>query len=286
MRKKLHISVVIFFTMVVGFFSSCEMEEKLADRGALLAEVADKKLYENDLSFLFQNPNFDGDSAKTISSYISRWVREQAILVEAEKNVVDTEDINRKVSDYREALLSYTYEKKRLDQKVDTAILRMEVEAFYEEQPDQFLASKMQIQLRLVAFDPGRNNIWPLRNEVYNRDISERELEEIVELNEGEWILNPYFWYSFDVVDDVTENRLNQDNITAGYEFSYNEDGNRYFLKVLEVVEEGEPMPFMMVEDKIRQLIHIQRRNELLSTIRNEAYEKQMRNQQVKIHFP
>lgn len=280
----LHTALYFLFSLAV--LISCTDGENHLERGALLAEVGSKKLYEKDIEYIFNDPGFEGDSNTVISSYINSWVRDQSLIIDAEKNVESTAEIDRMVEDYRAALLKHSYENQRISQEIDTSILKMEMENFYNDQPEQFLSSGFFVRLRLAGFEENRSNIWPLRNEVYNENLPDRDLEEIVDLNEGEWILNPYFWYSYDVVNDVTDNRLNKENIIPGFEFSYNSDGNRYFLKIIDTVNEGEALPYQMVEDKIKKLILIERRKELVKDLRNEVYENKMRNQQVKIHYP
>ncbi|TVQ50495.1 MAG: hypothetical protein EA362_02205 [Saprospirales bacterium] len=283
LKKFIQLSVLIFLVSLL--FTSCKIENVSEDRGELLAEAGDRKLFEKDISFLFNGPKSAADSTRLIKSFINSWLRDQIMTIEAEKTANQDANIDRLVQNYRDALIRMDYEQNLVSNNLDTLILKNQIEAFYENNQEQFLSSSMLIRSRFVSFDASRSNIWPLRNEVFKTDISDRDLEEIVELNEGEWLANPYIWYNFQEFNNLTDNQLNRNNIIPGFEFSYTVEGQRYFIKVLNVVNEGEIMPIEIVEDKIRQLILLERRNQKISEIRNELFERNIRNQQIKIHY-
>ncbi len=277
---------LILLAILAGLmFSSCNIENEQEDRGELLAEAGDRKLFEKDIAFLFNGPKSAADSQRVIKSFINSWLRDQIMTIEAEKTAKENSDVDRLVQNYRDALIRMEYEQNLVSNNLDTLILKNQIEAFYDNNQQQFLSASKLVRARFVSFDASRSNIWPLRNEVFKTDISDRDLEEIVELNEGEWIINPYVWYNFQEINILTDNQLNRNNIIPGYEFSYNDQGKRYFIKVLNVVNEGEVMPLEMVEDKVKQLILLERRNQKISEIRNELFERNIRNQQIKIHY-
>ena len=285
-QQKGKIFSLTFIALILTLFvSSCIQNVNTENKGLLLAEAGDKNLYEKDVSFLFSGPESPDDSSRIIKSFINNWLRDQVMTIEAEKNLEADAEINRMVQNYKDALLRMQYEQRLVTEVLDTLIFEQDIDRFYENNSEQFLSSSMLIKLRFVGFHANRSNIWPLRNEVFRTNISNIELEEIVELNEGEWMLNPYLWYNFQEFNNLAENQLNRDNIVPGFEFSYTVEGQRYFIKILEVVSEGDIIPLEIVEDKVRQLIFLERRNKKIAEIRNEVFERNMRNQQIKIHY-
>jgi hypothetical protein len=267
------------------FLIACSNNDIVENRGEILAEAGDRILYEKDVAFLFNSPQSAEDSSRIIKSFINSWLRDQIMTIEAEKNLTLSTEKERLIQNYRDALLRMEYEKNLVSQHLDTLVLNQHLESFYENNPEQFISSSMLVKVRFVGFEANRSNIWPLRNEVFKSDIADRELEEIVELNEGEWVLNPYLWFKFQEINNLADNQLNRNNIVPGYEFSYTSDGQRYFIKVLDVVNGGEIMPLEIVEDKVRQLIFLERKNNKIVEIRNEVFERNIRNQQIKIHY-
>ncbi|TVR86635.1 MAG: hypothetical protein EA411_10500 [Saprospirales bacterium] len=276
----------IALIMAISFtVTSCDNNALITNRGELLAEVGDKKLYKSDLDHLLRIVGPDDDTSKVIKPAIENWVRDQAFLLEAEKKFEDTPSIDRKVEKYRAALLRHELESRLVIEKLDTAITAVQKRRFHEYNTEQFIAPELHLKARLVKLPEGRGNIWEVRNQIYDLDLSEKEVEEKVDEAQGLWIMNPSKWYSYREFSILTNKEISVENIIPGYEFSYVSENRRFFLKVVEVVEEGEPLPLQRVEDYVRQLILMERRNELTSRIRNDLYQREMRNNNIKIHY-
>lgn len=269
----------------VFFLSACDSQLISEDRGELLAEVGESRLYFKDLKYIFSTIGPGQDSSILIKSYIESWVRDQAFALEAGRNLSDDPGIERKVETYRNSLVRHEFESRILNERLDTAINQRELVAFYRDNPDQFVSPQLYFRTRLAGFPANHSHVWRLRNQLYDPETKNEAIEDLLDSNDGHWLINPNSWITIGELNSVINNQVSRENIIPGFELTYLNNDYRYFLKVTEVVNEGDILPKEMVENKIRQLIILNRRNQLLAGLRNEVYEREMRNNNVKIYF-
>lgn len=92
----------------------------------VIARVNEEYLYASDLQSLTRGLKGQ-DSLSALKSYAENWVRKKLLLQKAIENIPEDDiGINKKVEDYREALLLYEYEKALINDKLDTTIRREE----------------------------------------------------------------------------------------------------------------------------------------------------------------
>lgn len=98
------------------FMTSCDLfkmknEEEDPDN-LIIATVGNANLYHTDIDHLSKEMSPDLDSAELVNRYIQSWVKKQLVIKEASQNLTINEaEINRKLLDYRYALIAYEYEK-------------------------------------------------------------------------------------------------------------------------------------------------------------------------------
>lgn len=83
------------------------------------------------------------DSAEVAKNYIDNWIKRQLILQVAEKYLTAEQlDIERRVQDYKESLIIYSYENELIQQKLDTVVSQDEIEAYYQQYEENFCSLK------------------------------------------------------------------------------------------------------------------------------------------------
>jgi hypothetical protein len=122
------------------------VEEKIP-----LARVNDTYLYDEDLAPLLAEATSPEDSTSIRNRYINSWVRRQLMLAKAEEIVdVDRAEIERKVQDYRYALISFEFKKQYINQNLNTEVSEDEIKAYYKENLDNFLLNQNIIRCRYI----------------------------------------------------------------------------------------------------------------------------------------
>ena len=72
------------------------------------------------------------DSTLIIEKFVKNWVRETAMLHEAEQNIPKGLDINQLVENYRASLVKHNYENIVVERLLDSVVTKAELESFYE----------------------------------------------------------------------------------------------------------------------------------------------------------
>ena len=120
--------------LLLTILVSCNTSEETAtESDRLLAKVGNKTLYISEMAGMFPPGLSSQDSAQVLELFVSRWVREAAILNEAEQNIPPDLNINELVRDYRASLVRNNYEKILVEQRLDSIITQEELESFYQE---------------------------------------------------------------------------------------------------------------------------------------------------------
>jgi len=104
-----------------------------------VARVYDKYLYEADLKGVGTNAATPEDSLTAVKNYIDRWIRQELILRYAKENLPEElEEIEKKIDNYRQQLIVYTYERELVAQKLDTVVSTDELQQYYDKHRDAF----------------------------------------------------------------------------------------------------------------------------------------------------
>ena len=122
--------------------SSCN----LFDRGAAqsggtnpVARVYDQYLYEADLKGVGANAATPEDSVQAVKNYIDSWIRQELVLRYAKENLPEEmTEIDKQIERYRRSLITYTYERELVAQKLDTVVSEADVQAYYDRYKDAF----------------------------------------------------------------------------------------------------------------------------------------------------
>ncbi|HNM26364.1 MAG TPA: hypothetical protein PKL15_13075, partial [Saprospiraceae bacterium] len=103
-----------------------------------LAKVYNKSLYSSELEGVVPEGTPPADSALIVSAYIQRWLRDQLLMYEAERNIPKDLNIDNLVRDYRASLVRFNFEQQIIAEKLDSTVSEAELQAYYENNKDQF----------------------------------------------------------------------------------------------------------------------------------------------------
>src|SRR5690606_19008899 len=139
--------------IVVGscILSSCDLfkfkteEEQVDD--AVLASVDENVLKRSDVDFITKDSPSEEDSANLAERYTQSWIRKQLMIKETGKNMAfDEGELNRKLLDYKYALMVYEFEKAYVNENLDREVSDEEVNAYYEENKVNFTLKKIIVR--------------------------------------------------------------------------------------------------------------------------------------------
>jgi hypothetical protein len=93
-------------------------------------------------------------------------------------------------------------------------------------------------------------------------------------------------WYGVDeIAAYLPPNVLTQNNVETKKDFVQRDGQHQYFFKAFEVVSKKEIAPLGYIEDQARKFILRQRKTKLLEEIEEGMYEKEMRQNNIKVYI-
>lgn len=238
-----------------------------------VANVGQVQLFEKDLVSIVPEGSSFEDSVRIINEYVQQWVRKQLILAEAEKNLNELPHLERQVKAYREDLLIYAYEKSLVQSKVDTAITPEELESFYHQVKDNFKLKGLIMDATCLSVPKGAPKMDSIKFWLkYPRDRYQLRLEEYAMQYGAYFHLAQQDWLHFeDIQKELRTVRIYQPRATLKYRsyFETEDSLNKYYLRVHDYKLEGDYPPIGLIKEKLKVLLHNQRKTAFLQ----EMYE-------------
>lgn len=275
------------------FLSSCDLfrfkteEEQVDD--AVLAAVDDNVLYRSDLYFITQDSPSEEDSANLAERYMQSWIRKQLMIKEAGKNMAfDEAELNRKLLDYKYALMVYEFEKAYVNENLDTEVSEEEINAYYEENKVNFTLKKIIVRTNFLKVEkdiPQRAQISRLLSS--NRESDKEELRNMALRYAANYYLEDSVWIEFDdivlntpLVDHTNHVELLRRNDLI----QVDDDSFAYYFKILEYKLQDQVPPLEFMKEEISKIILNKRRVALAESLHKEVYQRALEKNDFKIY--
>ena len=285
--------LLIFFLL----FSSCDIINfkdketglKFNDNPNIkpIARAHDQYLYLNDLQGLIPPDISKTDSVNLIQRYVRSWINKQLVISEAsDKLNLDEVEIERKVLDYRYALMIHEYQKLYINEKLEKEVTPGEVEDYYNHNKDNFHLRQNIIKCRYVKLAKEAPKI-----DVFKRLFLSDNEKQVEELKSYCYQYATTFhldstWVNFDDVIENTpmetiDNKIQFLRKTGYYETS--DDNYQYFLRISDYKISDEISPLEWVYDDIIRIIINKRKVELAKELEEGIYERAVQNNDFEI---
>lgn len=279
-------SAWILGTLSLGLFA-CSADEDPNDQK--VARAYDNVLYWSDLRQVVPMDATPEDSASMASAFVNNWVRQQVLLRKAEENLPEAQkDFEIRLQDYRNSLVIFAYEQALVDQKLDTALGRSEIQQYFEANRSSFELQDDILRLRwfkiresdkrtmkkleehFLSGDPDRMReveLWLAQRNVPIQDRSDRwstfrELRSEISV-----------WTPQGADKDLREGRTVLRDLEGGY-----------FVDILELRRKDSASPLSLVEQNIRSILINQRKLKLLESMRSDVQQDAQANGHVEVY--
>ena len=282
--KVLQAVVLSLFIGLLGM--SCQPVDTSKENDRLLAKVHNKTLYVSELDGMFPEGTTSKDSSVIINAYLDRWIRDMLLLYEAERNIPSDLNIDKLVRDYRASLISHTYEKILVEEKLDSTVSKAELEAFYEKNKEQYQLETPIIRCYFIKLKLPVPNATQLR-QLWNSDSSEdfEKLANYCNQYAESHLLADSAWYRVeDIAANLPPGTLTADNVAAKRDFSQRDGEYQYYFKVFELKNRKDIAPLSYIEGQARKFILHQRKVKLLEDIREKMYEVEQRKNNITVY--
>ncbi len=252
----------------------------------LLAQVFDYKLYFDDIKDLIQGYATPDDSVQQVRSLTDHWVRDRLLLVEAEKNFPKEANMNKLLEDYRQSLLRHFFEQRTLEERLDTVITETDLLNYYEANKDQHRLESailrcyyFKIKKPLARADKILQ-WWKTFPQQHRQDV----LTYADKHAKTNWPDSSQWHEMQMVVQLFPEGTLSPATIRSNRGIVREDRDFIYLLYPLEVYQAQDIAPLDRIREQAARYILHQRELELLDRIGKEIYDRDIKDERVKIY--
>lgn len=272
--------VVLPLVLVLSSCGWFGKEERKDD--PIVATVGEKTLYHSDLGAILSKGLSSQDSAEVASNYIDTWVKKQLILEVAQRYLsLEELDIERRVQDYRESLIIYSYENELIQQKMDTLVADEEVISYYDQYEDNFLLAEEIAQFYYIKLPKDAPKIDEARKMFRSNATEDREqLLGYCVTYAAEFYLKDSIWYELSgiykqiPIDQLQLRTLSKNRLSGEVEDSL----YIYLLKVNDYKEQQSPAPLNYIRRDIVSIILNKRKMALINKTYENLYKDAVEN--------
>ncbi len=268
------------------FLSSCEFfKPKQEVEEVPLATAVSNNLYPSDLEGLLPQYISHEDSVKLVDKYVEDWVKKQLMIFRSSQVIDYNEaEIERKVLDYRYALIVHNFEKQYIFKNLDSEVNQEDIENYYQVKSDNFLLKQNIIRCIYAQVPSSSPEINQFRRNF--RAYPESNLEDIKAYCSRfsvKSFLEDSLWVIFDdvILGTPLENIENKTDFLSRNTYSETtRDDQVHFLKIFDFKISDEISPLEFIREDIKSIIINKRKltlkEELEEKIYNEAREENL----------
>ncbi|MDX1332071.1 MAG: peptidyl-prolyl cis-trans isomerase [Robiginitalea sp.] len=275
--------------LLLVFAAGCEDLWRNEPETIPLARVGEKYLYPEDIQEFLNENLSPQDSAAMVSNLINTWATRELLLSRAKINLPEAKitEFESLISDYRAELYTRAYREALVAQISDTLVGEEEMQAFYENEKENFRLQEKIIQLRFIELPLQFLN----REEVTDR-LRRFEGEDLAFLdsvgvqfkklhfNDSLWI--PVSRVVQEIAPLTYENEA--DYLKNSQFFEMEDSTGVYLTKVVEVLNPNEIAPLSYIEPTIRQVLLNRRKMQYLRSLETDLMDEAIRQKEFEIY--
>lgn len=244
----------------------------------IVAVAYDYKLLAEDLAQEMPDVLHGRDSVIFVQNYINRWMQEKVLLYQSAQNLGEDEmNIEKKIEKYRNSLLIFNYQKKFVQQNLDTIVSEQEISEYYQSHLNDFELKDNIVKVMFIKFENDSRNIKEAKNILKN--YSPEDKEKLVDLSNRyaiNYFLEDEMWLLFDdLLKEVPLKTYNQEVFLKNNKFVEIQD-SLYTTLVLfngfRIKESVSPLSFEY--DRIKSIILNKRKQLLIRQLEEDIMEK------------
>ncbi|SHK59723.1 hypothetical protein SAMN04488028_106158 [Reichenbachiella agariperforans] len=252
-----------------------------------IARVNEVYLYEDDIEGLTGSGSTD--SAQIIQKYVDSWIRKQLTISRASQEIdFDEANIERKVLDYRYALMVHEFEKYYVNQRLEKNISEDEIKTYYDDKFENFILRQNIIRCLYAvvpAEAPQMDNFRKLIRSYPNSDLE--EIQSYCYRFASQSSLETELWLNFDEVIASTPFANVQDKVTFLKNNSYiesSDESNYYFIRLLDYKISNQISPLEYIHDNIESILINKKKVELRRQLEEDLLKNAKENNEFEIY--
>lgn len=275
------IAVIVLLAM-----TSCETVTSFVRElryGQVVAKVGSHRLYASELASYIPDSASPEDSTRLALQYINTWASDQLFTDVAERELSKSEkNVDSELEDYRHSLLKYRYEQKYVNQRLDTAVTKAQIEKYYDDHAENFkfsLPIAKAVYMNISADSP---NLEIIKKKMRS-DKPEARIEADSIAFSSAFRYTDFGDRWVDLVKLSREVGTDYGTLLSQVRDGYAElpdgNGNLNIVYFFSLMRAGQTGPVEYFEEQIRDIILSTRKQALLSRLERDLIEN-ARNQE------
>jgi hypothetical protein len=285
--KEIRFGKIIFLTIFCFSILSCQYFKSKEGEGKVLAKVNGKSLSIEDIKDIIPPKASSRDCLDVLNRYVKSWVMKQLLLKQAEANLKYNEaEVERKLLDYKYALLVYEYEKKYVAENLDTTVTEKEIQSYYKENIDNFELKQNIIKgifVKLPKKTPRKDRIIALIKE---QKKNYEAIHSFCYRFASDYVLADTTWNNFEelIANSAFSNIPDKVQFLKKTKFAELSDSvNTYLLSIEDFKIEDQNAPYEFVKPQIQNIIINKRKLTQVQKLERDIYNKALKNKDVEI---
>lgn len=274
--KHTRTNITLLFAALIWATGCNKLKLYTVDKGEVLASVGERELYADDVAGMIEPGLPAKDSIAALQSIVDTWVRKEIKTTAAEAAFSgNSRDIEERVAQYRNTLLTYQYEQEWLAGRLDTAVTAEQIREYYENNRDLFRLAGPIVKARIARIPAGLRQSRKL--EEMFRSERENDRNDFLNICQKNQYRTDDFsteWTDFStVVRQLPFSQSNFDDFlrTRKY-YDVEDDQYKYMLAIETYRPTGDYSPIERETENIRKIILNKRQQTLLGQLEDSLY--------------
>ncbi len=275
--------IILFASVSCSYFRKSDKEGKDA-----IARAFDYYLYIDDLQGVVPKGASRQDSISIVKNFIDNWFRQKVVLRKAESNLDDEKkDVENKLLEYRNSLVTYAYETELIKQKLDTVVSEEEILSFYKTNQDNFQLKDNIIKviyLKLNKKSPKLNKAkeWYKSSTTKDRQL----LEDYCHQYALNYFLDDNTWLLFDdLLKEIPIKTYDKEQFLQNNRMVEIEDSTTvYLVNIKGFMIKNSISPLSFERNNIKTMINNQRKLKLIEEMEKQAFEDAKKRNDVEVY--
>ena len=281
---KYRVGVVLCMALI---FACNKQNNTTSNEGKVIAKVNNELLYSSDIENILRNLPQKDSSAYT-KAYITKWADNEVFYQQALNYLTDDElNIDKELEAYKKELITFKFQSKLINDKLDTLVTNDQIEAYYYANSQSFLLKNNIVKVLYVKTPINIPNIDKLKKLCYSNNPKDAEpLKNMCIQYANNFFMNDNTWLMFDDLKKEMNQlkEVPEYDIKNGKTFEFTDASSFYFLKIIEVKSKNTLSPLNFEKKNIKNMLINQRKEKLITAIKKDFFDKAKTNKELEIY--
>ena len=277
---------ILLISLCVLSLSSCRLFDRFFNDDAV-ARVGNEVLYTSDIERLNISGLSPADSQRVVNQYIYSWAKDILLMDVAENQLSkDDKNVEKQLEDYRRQLLVFRYEKRYVEQRLDTVITEEQYKDFYENNQEILKAEVPVVKGVFIRISNDSPNLRVVKNIYSSRKPEDmKRLEEICYTSAEKY--NVYEdWVSMEVIAEDLEMDIYEceEKFRQSHNYMVKKENHTCLVTLDEIISKGSLAPYGYCKIRMRDIILSKRKQELISSLEQNLLKDAIGSQKFTIY--